>query len=125
MDSEYRFFNENNNVKSEINWNFEGIFFSFPFNPNFLFEDLISFKFNGFSTHIFSPVNHLIILCIHGAKHDWNRLSWICDISEFIKSNKNINWDEVLEKARKIGVKRLLFVNLILAKRSFPIKSPK
>ena len=124
MDSEYRFFNENNNVKSEINWNFEGIFFSFPFDPNFLFEDLITFKFNGFNTNIFSPVNHLIIMCIHGAKHDWNRLSWICDISEFINSNKNINWDEVLEKAKKIGVKKLLFVNLFLAIDLFQLNLP-
>ena len=90
----------------------------------FYLKIFMIYKFNGFSTHIFSPVNHLIILCIHAAKHDWNRLSWICDISEFINSNKNINWDEVLEKARKIGVRRLLFVNLILAKDLFQLNLP-
>lgn len=29
IDSEYRFYNKNNRVKVEINWNFEGIFFHF------------------------------------------------------------------------------------------------
>ena len=124
IDSEYRFFNKNNTIRTEINWNFEGIFFSFPFNPGFLFNDLKMYNFNGYKIKIFSPVNHLLILCIHSAKHDWKRLSWICDISEFLKHNKNINWDEVFEKAEKLSIKRLVIINLILANDLFQWEVP-
>lgn len=94
---------------------------TFQHNPKFLFDDLVIFNFQNFSTLIFSPVNHLLILSIHGAKHDWDFLSLICDISEFLNFYKNMNWDEVLEKAERIGIKRILLINLILAKDLFQL----
>lgn len=124
LDSEYRFFNVNKNVKAEINWNFEGIFFSFPTDPTFFFRNTKLFNFNGINMHIFSNDNHLLALCIHCAKHDWAKLSWICDISEFIKNEENINWIEVLEKSKKIGVYKIVLINMVLVKDLFQIDIP-
>lgn len=124
MDSEYRFFNDNPAFKAEINWNFEGMFFSFSSNPKFLFEDLECHSFAGITIYTFSPENHILVLCIHASKHDWKCLSWISDISELINSYDNINWFEVLRKANNIGVKRILFINLVLAIDLFQLMLP-
>lgn len=125
LESEYRFISKETEVNIDINWNFEGIIFSFQTNPCFLFSNLKSINFNSFDIYNFSQVNLLLMLCIHTAKHDWKRLSWLCDISEFLKKNKYIDWDETLEKAEKLGIKRILFINLFLAEKFFDLKIPK
>jgi len=68
LDSEYRFLNKNNGAKIEINWSFEGLFFSFGNNPEFLFNDLERYNVNSLNFNTFSSVNLLIMLCIHCAK---------------------------------------------------------
>lgn len=124
LDSEYRFINKNTGTKVEINWSFEGLFFSFQTNPSFLFDNLEIFNINGLNFYTFSLVNQLLMICIHCAKHDWNHLLWLCDISEFIKINKNINWSEIMEKAEKLGVKRILLINFFLARDIFGLELP-
>lgn len=123
LESEYRFKSKNTEVNIDINWNFEGILFSFPNNPNFLFKNLELINFNSLEICNFSPVNQLLMLSIHCAKHDWKRLIWLCDISEFLMSQK-IDWNEALVKAEKLGVKRILFINLLLSKDFFSLKIP-
>ena len=123
FNAEYRFINKKKSNIIEIKWKFEDDFFSFPVNPQILLEELIKLDINLFQVHTFSPSNNLLIICIHCANHSWSRLSWICDISEFIQS-ENIDWDDVLEKSDKLGVKRILLINLILARDFFDLNLP-
>ncbi|MEL7669260.1 nucleotidyltransferase family protein [Methanobacterium sp.] len=122
LEQEYQFIN-NKNILIEIKWRFEGNFFSFS-NSNDLSNKLNTFNLNGFQVKIFSPVSQLLILCVHCAKHDWSSLSWICDISEFIR-HENINWSKTLENAEKLGLKRILLINLSLAKDLFDLELPR
>ena len=124
LEPEYQFFNKNTGTIIEIKWKIEGNFFSLPKNSNKLTEHLEKYDLNGFKVCTFSPINQLLILCIHAAKHDWNRLSWICDISELIKSQEDINWTEILDKSEKMDVKRILLINLILARDLFELELP-
>jgi len=123
LESEYIFKNKNNGAKVEINWNFEGKFFYFADNPNFLFEDLKEFDINSFRLHSFSSVNQILMLSIHAAKHNWARLYWISDISHFIQS-QDIDWVNTLKKAEKLGIKRILMINLFLARDFFGLELP-
>lgn len=79
---------------------------------------------NNYKFPTFSPANQLLILCIHNAKHNWDGLSWICDLSEFLKSQRDIEWSEILEKAEKLCIKRVLLINLKLAVDLFELKIP-
>ena len=110
--TEHQFINRNG-VIVEVKWKFEGDFFTFPTNPLFLSENLRIMEMSGFEIKNFDTMNHLLILCIHAAKHGWMRLSWIYDISEFLR-RENIDWANVVEKAEKLGVKRILFITLLL-----------
>ena len=58
----------------------------------------------------------LLILCVHGAKHLWERLIWLCDLAQLIESTPDLNWDAVLEGARARGVQRMTALGLILAR---------
>jgi hypothetical protein len=62
-----------------------------------------------------SPERTLLVLCLHGTKHVWSRLLWICDVARLLASSPELNWDRVLSEARKTGLLRALAVGTILA----------
>ena len=119
---EYKFYNPETNVHIEIHWQFQGVSFSFSGNSKFL-EDFERVKINNKEILNLKPENMLIILCVHASGHLWERLSWICDISELIQSHE-MDWEYITEKADELGIKRVLKVNLLLAVDLFDLKLP-
>ena len=62
-----------------------------------------------------SPEDTLHSLCVHGSKHLWERLAWVCDIAEWLASHPELKWGELLARAERTGQQRMLFVGLQLA----------
>jgi hypothetical protein len=62
-----------------------------------------------------SAEDSLLVLCLHAAKHLWTRLIWLADIAETLRS-QNIDHALVSERARALGVVRILAVSFWLAK---------
>jgi len=123
FEQEYQFINKSNYIIIEIKWKIEGNFFSLPHNFKIIPSKLQQINTNNINISTFSNLDHFLILCIHAAKHDWNRLSWLCDISEFINSQE-IDWFEILEKSTKMNINKILFINLILSVDLFDLKLP-
>ncbi len=113
---EYKFKNPETKISLELHWQFQGVSFSLSDDPLFLGypENVEIVKISNKEISSLSPENMLLILCIHASGHYWDRLSWICDVSELIQSYE-INWGYIFEKADKLGIKRLILVNLCLA----------
>ena len=65
----------------------------------------------------FSLEDLFLILCLHGSKHCWERLIWVCDLAEMIRMGKGPDWGRILEEARKLGCERMLFFGFSLAAR--------
>lgn len=63
----------------------------------------------------FSAEDALPVLCVHGAKDFWERLSWIADVSELVQSHQGLDWDQVLHRAELLKCERMLNVGLALA----------
>lgn len=123
LEAEYIFINKKLGTKIEINWNFEGNFFSFKGDPRLLFDNQIKYNINDFEFLSFSTDNNFLMLSIHAAKHDWTRLSWIMDIAEFINKH-SINWEDTLKKADKLGVKKILLITLYLTHELWDLELP-
>jgi hypothetical protein len=62
-----------------------------------------------------APEELLLVLCVHGAKHHWSRLGWICDIAELLRAHPRLEWQRVLGQARRLGGTRMLLLGLRLA----------
>jgi len=64
-----------------------------------------------------SPEIKLLMLCMHGSKHAWSRLIWICDVAQLLRVSPELNWKEVIREARKSGLWRALALGVLLAHR--------
>ncbi len=58
----------------------------------------------------------LLALCIHGTKHLWERLAWVCDVAALINSHESLDWHAVFARARDAHVERMLLLGLRLAR---------
>jgi hypothetical protein len=99
----------------EIQWAFAPYTMSFPIQFESLFPRLQSTRFGGTEVLCFRPSDLLLVLCAHGAKHRWERLEWICGVSELIRGYQSeIDWNEVIDSTEKLGIRRMTFLGLSL-----------
>ena len=62
-----------------------------------------------------SVEDELVLICIHGAKHLWERLMWIADVAGLVTRQSGIDWEGVTETAKEVGAERMLHTGLRLA----------
>jgi hypothetical protein len=111
-----KFFHYSQKFVTEIQWGIVQRYFPNIFDTEQLWERLEPVKFEGRKTKTFSPEDTVLILCLHGYYHCWERLVWICDIAEFIRVHQNIDWKKVIDKACAKGYERILLLGLLLSK---------
>ena len=99
----------------DLQWRITEKFRSLPIDFEGLWGRLEPLSLHGDTVLTLPPEDLLPILCMHGSKHFWTRLAWICDIAELIRVHEGINWEQVIERAGTLGSKRMLFLGLYLA----------
>jgi putative nucleotidyltransferase-like protein len=62
-----------------------------------------------------SVEDELVLICIHGAKHFWERLMWIADVAALVSRQTSIDWKRVEDSAKAVGAERMLHTGLRLA----------
>jgi hypothetical protein len=66
----------------------------------------------------------LPILCVHGSRHCWQRLAWLCDIAELIRIHPGIDWERTISFANELGCRRMLFLGLFLVSELMGVVLP-
>ncbi|MGH7838462.1 MAG: nucleotidyltransferase domain-containing protein, partial [Candidatus Binataceae bacterium] len=89
----------------------------FPQPPDIaeLAKNLVPVNLAGQTVRTFPPEISLLMLCIHGSKDFWERLSWIVDVSEMLQACPALDWNEIFVRADSFEVRRMLHVGLLLA----------
>ncbi len=99
----------------EIHWRVSARLFSSPLDEETLWDDLHTDTFQGTPINALAPEDLLLSLCVHGTKHLWERLSWITDIAQLLEVHPDLNWTNLLERARRTGTERMLLLGLYVA----------
>jgi hypothetical protein len=108
----------------EIHWRVSARLFSSPLDEEGLWEDSGFDSFEGTMIKTLAPEDLLLSLCVHGAKHLWERLSWIADIAQLLEVYPDLNWGRLLESARRSGTERMLLLGLYVAHDLLGAKLP-
>src|SRR6266849_4391760 len=79
------------------------------------FARQIRVRVDGHDAPALSLEDELVLICVHGAKHFWERLMWIADIAALISRQAGIDWQRVADSAKAVGAERMLHTGLRLA----------
>lgn len=110
----YDFIHDDKRIFIEIHWRIAPKYIS-PIEPKDLWQDIEPFSFASTTVSYLPLEDWLPILCVHGSRHMWEKLSWFCDIATLIHNHPNLNWEKVLRTANAFGCRRALFLGLFLA----------
>jgi hypothetical protein len=113
---EHAFVHEDDGSMVDLHWAITERFFSFPLDPECLWERLNRVSLGGSDFPTFSPEDLLLILCVHGSKDAWERLKYVCDVAELVRTHQDMDWRRVVERAGRLGSERMLFLGLLLAR---------
>jgi hypothetical protein len=99
-------------------------YFSFCMNTALLWEntELVTLEERLF--HTVFVENLVMLLCVHGTKHLWERLVWIADVGQLVRRRPDINWPRVLGRARTLGGLRMVLLGLGLCRDVLEMKLP-
>jgi hypothetical protein len=114
---ELQFFRRDGKLTVELQWAVVPGFFGFDHEKLDIWSNLKKQNGNGFSFPVLSPEETLLLLCVHGAKHLWCKLGWVCDVAGLLALAAPPDYHSTFELARRCGVTRLLHLGLLVAQR--------
>lgn len=106
----------------ELHWRFhEEKCYNISFKE--AWDNKTGFIISGLKINVLNNSENFLYLVLHGSKHAWKRLRWLCDIREIINSNE-LDWDQIWVRANQKGISHMLEQSLALLDRLFQIKTP-
>jgi hypothetical protein len=111
-------------IRVELHWRVASLF-HFAVDNDLLWSRLETMTLGGAKVSVIKAEDMLLVLCVHGAKHSFKRLQWICDIAELIRANPNLDWHQVMDQASKSRSVRMLYLGLLLATSLLGAKIPR
>jgi Uncharacterised nucleotidyltransferase len=109
----------------ELHWEVASSLFASSLQAETFWLRLETIRLNNVAVKSLSTEDLLLSLCVHGSKHLWERLAWICDVAELAKTRTDLDWSVVLERAASSGNQRMLFLGLYLASSLLDAPLPK
>jgi hypothetical protein len=78
----------------------------------------------GDNVPTFAPEDLMVLLAVHGAKHLWAQLRWICDLAELIRACPALNWPVMRTRACALRSERMWLLGLALAQLLLGVSLP-
>jgi Uncharacterised nucleotidyltransferase len=108
----------------DLHWQLLPSRYSFAPVMNAIWERAERVSVFNVSVDTLSPYDSLVYLCLHAAKHDWERLIWLVDIAALITRSNRLDWDAFAQDLEDVSLKVPLKVSLMLAEALFGVGLP-
>jgi hypothetical protein len=113
--SELAFVLDNRQIIIDLHWETTRAYLTGATEPELSWQRLEHLSLQGHPISTLSKSDLFLHLCMHGAKHHWQRLDWICDLAELIRSGKEMDWCGVMEQSQASGSQRMTCLGMCLA----------
>lgn len=99
----------------ELHTELIGNFYTVPVDLDAVLARAGSQRLFGTTVPVLAAEDLLLYLCLHGARHMWSRLLWVCDIDALVRSTPELDWDELFARADGIDARQRVLLALYLA----------
>lgn len=106
---------ETESLPVELHWELVPPYFRHPLDPASFWERLRTVSLLDTSVQTFSVEDTLFHFCLHGTIHRWRQLRLVCDVAELLYRHSDLQWEQLLEQARRLHSERLVLLALRLA----------
>ena len=107
------FYKSDPSVQLDLHWRLFPSWFGTPLEFTELWQRRETVALRGVSVPSLSTEDLLVFLCLHGSKHRWKSLKWVCDVAELLRTVPDLDWDLVTRLSRR--QRRMVLLGLALA----------
>jgi len=118
-----QFRRHNGQLIVELHWEVASHLFASTVQAEDLWKNLTITELNGAAMKTLSSEDLIFSLLIHGSRHLWERLLWICDVG-WIVSKHELNWQILLERTRTTKTERMFLLGIYLSKKLLNVSLP-
>ena len=111
-------------VRVELHWNLTPPHCPYPYDFDRLWNNRETVVLDGRVVPTLSTPERVLFLVVHGGKHRWKALAWLCDVAILFTAD-DIDWQEVSRMARERGCERLLNLAGVLCRDLLTVKLPR
>jgi hypothetical protein len=101
----------------DLQWVMAHQFFTFQLDRPEFWRSRIAVPVENKTVPGLAPELLLIVLCVHGSKHAWELLKWVCDVAELLRSHPHLDWNQIDVYAANWRCRGMLSLGLSLAHR--------
>lgn len=127
-DCEYHFERRSDGMVAELRWKLELVWrrFEHDLGMDWGWPRRRTATLAGATVPDLDAETTLLLLCMHGSKHVWDRLGWIVDVAQLLASSPLLNWKRIELEARRTGLWPSLAFGVSLAHRvcGAPVPAP-
>jgi hypothetical protein len=98
----------------ELHWSLNNRSLSRDSFEHHWWENRQSVLIGGVEMRTLGVEQMLLYLCMHGGKHSWGRLSWLCDFQRALRAYPDAYWSRIWALARENGAARMVEIGLLL-----------
>jgi hypothetical protein len=102
-------------ISVELHWQFSPRRFVSSMAAEHVWNGIEPIVILGRKVWSFSSQDMFLFLAVHGGKHSWSALKWLCDLAEFIRSNADLDWPSLFKRAETLGAGRTCRLGIYLA----------
>ncbi len=99
----------------ELHWRLTERYLSIDFEMDQIWQRRSETRIQQRLLKSMAPEDLFLYVCVHGSKHHWERLEWLCCVTELAAANPSVDWMTISERARRYGIERVLNMALLLA----------
>ena len=99
----------------ELHWQVASELFASSVTAEDLWQQLDKVRVSNAEVKTLSRDDLLFALCVHGSRHLWQRLAWICDIDRVMTMQPELDWARLIERADEAKARRMLLLGPALA----------
>lgn len=108
----------------ELHWQVSSELFASSVTAEELWKNLETVRVNKADVKTLSTEDLLFSLCVHGSRHLWQRLAWICDIDRIIATQDSIDWAVLMTRAKRANAERMFLLGPALCARLLGTRLP-
>lgn len=122
---EYTFTHTDSGIEVELHWRVLARRFPTAFDLESVWNRREQLPIAGTSVPVLSPEDRLLLCCVHGTRHRWERLHWWCDVARCLDLEDGVlDWDAIVRRARAHNCERQLLVGLAVVDSLFGLSLP-
>lgn len=120
---DYAFYRAETDTLVELHWRVLDRIFPTKIELETVWDRRVVRRIGGAEVPVLSAEDRLLMLCVHGSRHHWERLGWVCDIAELLQ-RQPIDWDVTLRRAREQNAERMFLLGPHLARTLYGTELP-